>query len=224
MTINLKNFIGSLAFMAILVTVACTKDTVDTFVADANIVAVNELVTLSSPPPPDSTHSPTDSTHHCWGGQGGGHGDHGHGEHPGHVKGDSIGFRDLPAAIQTYLLTTDTSKIAKIVKITLPDGTFQYTVRLKDHTHLHFDAAGVLISTTMDNHHFVTITLADLPAAARTYVNAHTTAANIAGIIKVTKPDGTIEYGVRLTDNTRYTFDAAGNLIPNPTGGRHGHH
>jgi hypothetical protein len=224
MTISIKSFIGSLAFAAILFTVACTKDTTDTVVTDANIVAVNELVTLSDPqggpPPPDSMNHPRDSSHGCWGG---GHG-RGHGEHPGHVKGDSIGFGSLPSATQTYLLTLDTSKIAKIVRITLPDGSFGYVVRLKDHTHLHFDASGTLVSTTMDNHHFVTILLTDLPAAAQTYVNAHTTAANISGIFKTTKPDGTVEYGVRLADNTRYTFNAAGALIANPVGGRHGHH
>jgi hypothetical protein len=224
MTTSIKNFIGSLAFMAILFTVACTKDAVDTVTSDANISAVNELVTLTEPPSgpngpttPDSMHHNGDTSHHCWG--------RGHGEHPGRVKGDSIGFSGLPSAVQTYLLTnSDTSKIVKIVKITLPDGSFQYVVRLKDHTHLHFDAAGVYISTTTDNHHFVTILLADLPAAAQTYVNAHTTAANIAGIIKITKPDGTVIYGVRLTDNTRFTFDAAGVLIANPKDGRHGHH
>lgn len=222
MTISMKSFISSLAFAAILFTVACTKDAVDTIVSDANIVAVDELVTLSEPPsgpppPPDSTHSPRDSSHHGWG--------HGHGNHPGRVAGDSIGFSALPSAAKTYLLAnTDTSKIVKIVKITLPDGTFQYAVRLKDHTHLHFDAAGVVITTTTDHHQFVTINFADLPAAAQTYLNAHTTVANILGIIKVTKPDGTFEYGVRLVDNTRFTFNAAGALIANPTGGRHGHH
>lgn len=222
MTISIKSFISSLAFAAILFTVACTKDAIDTITSDANIVAVNELVTLSEPPsgpppPPDSTHLPRDSSHHGWG--------HGHGDHPGHVAGDSIGFSALPSAAKTYLLTnSDTSKIAKIVKITLPDGTFQYVVRLKDHTHIHFDAAGAVILTTTDNHHFVTILFTDLPAAAQTYLNAHTTVANIVGIIKVTKPDGTFEYGVRLADNTRFTFNAAGALIANPTGGRRGHH
>jgi hypothetical protein len=222
MTTSMKNLFSSLAFMAILFTVSCTKDTIDTITNDANIAAVNELVTLTEPPsgpppPPDSIHPRGDSLGRCW--------RRGHGEHPGRVKGDSIGFTGLPTATQTYMLTnSDTSKIVKIVKITLPDGSFQYVVRLNNHTHLHFDAAGVLISTTTDNHHFVTILLTDLPAAAQTYVNAHTTAANIAGIIKITKPDGTIIYGVRLTDNTRFTFDAAGVLIANPKDGRRGHH
>ncbi len=223
MTTSIKNLFASLAFMAILFTVACTKDAVDSVTSDANIVAVNELVTLSDPPSGpsgpsgvDSVRTPPDSTHRCWG--------RGHGDHPGRVKGDSIGFSSLPTAAQTYLLTLDTSKIAKIVKITLPDGTFQYVVRLKDHTHIHFDASGTVITTTMDNHHFVTIAFTGLPAAAQTYLNANTTVANIVGIIKVTKPDGTFEYGVRFADNTRLTFNAAGAVIPNPVGGRRGHH
>ncbi len=211
MTISIKSFISSLAFAAILFTVACTKDDLDNIVSDANIVAVDELVTLSAPPP-DSTHSPRDSSR-CW--------KRGQGTHPGRVKGDSIGFTALPSAAQTYLLTnSDTSKIVRIVKITLPDGTFQYAVRLKDRTHLHFDAAGALITTTTDRHQFITILFADLPTAAKTYLNANTTVANIVAIIKVTKPDGTFIYGVRLADNTRFTFDAAGALIPNPKGGR----
>jgi hypothetical protein len=221
MTISLKNFMGAFAFAAVLFTVACTKENLDSIVNDANIVAVDELVTLSEPPsgpppPPDSTRSPRDSSNRCWG--------RGHGNHPGKIKGDSIGFSGLPSAAQTYLLTnSDTSKIVRIVKITLPDGTFQYVVRLKDRTHLHFDAAGVVITTTTDRYQFVTITFNDLPAAAKTYLNANTTVANIVAIIKVTKPDGTFVYGVRLADNTRFTFDAAGVKIDNPKGGRKGH-
>lgn len=219
MTVNIKNLFGSLAFMAILFTVACTKDATDTITSDAAIVAVDELVTLSDPSSgpntPDSVHVNGDSTR-CW--------KKGRGNHPGRIKGDSIGFADLPAAAQAHLLTLDTSKILRIVKITLPDGTFQYAVRMNDRTHIHFDAAGVVITTTTHDHRFTVIAFADLPAAAQTYLNTNTTVANIVGIIKVTKPDGTFIYGVRLSDNTRYTFDAAGALIPNPTGGRRGRH
>ena len=224
MTVNIKNLFGSLAFLAIMLTVACTKDATDTLTNDALIVPVNELVTLSDPPAgpntPDSIRPPHGDSSRCWGGGRG----RGHGDHPGRIKGDSIGFSSLPSAAQAHLLTLDTSKILRIVKITLPDGTFQYVVRFKDRTHLHFDAAGVVIVTTMDRHNFTVIAFADLPAAAQTYLNTNTTVANIVGIIKVTKPDGTIEYGVRLSTNVRYTFNAAGALIANPVGGRHGHH
>jgi hypothetical protein len=216
MTASIKNLIGSLAFMAILFTVACTKDAIDDLTTDATIVAVDELVTLSDPSSGpsgvDSVRSPTDSSR-CWRG--------GHGNHPGRIKGDSIGFASLPTAAQTYLnANTTVANIKRIVRITLPDSTIQYAVRFTDGTHLHFDAAGALITTTQQGHNFVRITLADLPAAAQTYLNANTTVANIVGIIKVTKPDGTFEYGVRFADNTRLTFNAAGAVIPNPTGGR----
>lgn len=223
MTVNIKNLLGSLAFLALVLTVACTKNATDTLTNDATIVPVNELVTLSDPPAgpntPDSVRTNSDSTR-CWGGR---HG-RGHGNHPGRIKGDSIGFLTLPTAAQTYLLTLDTSKILRIVKITLPDGTIQYVVRFKDYTHIHFDSAGVVIVTTMDRHHFVVIAFTNLPAAAQTYLNANTTVANIVGIIKITKTDGTIIYGVRMSDNTRFTFNAIGALIPNPTGRRRGHH
>ena len=234
MTINLKNFIGVFAFAAVLFTVACTKETLDTIVNDENIVAVDELVTFSDPTngtksklldepvggpmSPDSVGNGHGHGHgHGWG--------RGHGSHPGRIAGDSIGFSGLPSAAKTYLLTnSDTSKIVRIVKITLPDGTFQYVVRLNDRTHLHFDAAGVIIISTTDRHQFVNIAFTDLPTAAKTFLNAHTTVANIVGIIKVTKLDGTFIYGVRLADNTRYTFDAAGAVIANPRGGRRGRH
>jgi hypothetical protein len=230
MTISLKNFMGAFAFAAVLFTVACTKENIDALIGDSNIVAVDELVTFSDPSngtksklndePVSGPMSP-DSV-----GNGHGHGwGRGHGSHPGRIAGDSIGFSGLPSAAKTYLLTnSDTSKIVRIVKITLPDGTFEYAVRLNDHTHLHFDAAGAVVITTNDRHQFINIALTDLPAAAQTFLNANTTVANIVGIIKITKPDGTFEYGVRLADNTRYTFDAAGAVIPNPKGGRKGRH
>ena len=219
MTASIKNLIGSLAFLAILFTVACTKDGIDPndMTADATIVAVDELVVLGDPTGgPDSVHTPRDSSR-CWRG--------GHGNHPGRVKGDSIGFSSLPTAAQTYLNTNTTvANIKRIVRITLPDSTVQYAVRFNDRTHLHFDAAGAVITTTQHAHNFVTILFTALPAVAQTYLNTNTTVANIVGIIQVTKPDGTITYGVRFADNTRLTFNAAGAVIPNPQGGRRKRH
>ncbi len=213
MTASIKNLIGGLAFMAILFTVACTKEAIDELTADATIVAVDELIVLGDPTGgPDSVRTPRDSSR-CWRG--------GHGNHPGRIKGDSIGFSSLPTAAQTYLNTNTTvANIKRIVRITLPDGTVQFAVRFNDGTHLHFDAAGEVVTTSHHKHNFVRITLTDLPAAAQTYLNTNTTVANIVGIIKVTKPDGTITYGVRFADNTRLTFNAAGVVIPNPVGGR----
>ncbi|MDZ7877052.1 MAG: hypothetical protein U5L45_05250 [Saprospiraceae bacterium] len=232
MTINLKNFIGVFAFAAVLFTVACTKETLDTIVSDANIVAVDELVTFSDPT--NSTKSKlTDepvsgpmSPDSVGNGHGHGHGwGRGRGSHPGRIVGDSIAFTGLPSAAQTYLLAnSDTSTIVRIAKITLSDGTIQYSVRFSTRKHLHFDAAGVVIITTTHNHVFTNILITDLPAAAQTYLAANVIAANIVGIIKVTSTDGTITYGVRMADNTRYTFDTAGAVIPNPKGGRRGRH
>ena len=69
----------------------------------------------------------------------------------------------------------------------------------------------------MDNHTFTEITFAELPAAAQTYVLSKTTVANISVVIKITKPDGTVVYGVRLADNTHYRFDAVGAVLPEST-------
>lgn len=209
-----KNFLRLATFIAVIFAVACTKEDISTdLFSDDTIVAVNELVasgTGSGGPGTDSTHM-----------NGGGHGDRhwkgGHGNHPGHAKGDSIGFKSLPLAAQTYLLAnTDTSKLKRIAKITLKDNTVRYAVRLSDGKHFHFDANGAIVVTPMDNHVFIEITFAELPAAAQTFVLSKTTAANVSMVIKITKPDGTVVYGVRLTDNTHYRFDAAGAVLPEP--------
>ena len=108
-------------------------------------------------------------------------------------------------------------------KITLPDGTVRYGVRLSDRTHYHFDAAGVLIADEPRGNAFVEITIAQLPTAIQTYLTANGHTANISHIIKVTKTDGTVIYGIRLTNNTIITFNAAGTVSPNPMH-RRGHH
>lgn len=147
-----------------------------------------------------------------------------HGRHPDGGRGDSIGFGDLPATAQAYLnANVDITLIKRIEKITLPDGTVRYGVRLSDHTHYHFDATGALIVDEPRGNKFVEITLAELPTTIQTYLttNGHTT--DIDHIIKVTKTDGTVIYGVRLTNNTMITFDSTGAVIPNPTHKR-GHH
>ena len=210
-----KNFLRVATLIAVIFTVACTKEDVSTdLFSDDTTVALNELVasgTGSGGPGTNSTHT-----------NGGGHGDchwkGGHGDHPGRLKGDSIAFSGLPLAAQTYLLAnTDTSKLKRIAKITLKDNTVRYAVRLSDGKHYHFDASGTLVVTPMDNHTFTEITFAELPAAAQTYVLSKTTAANISVVIKITKPDGTVVYGVRLADNTHYRFDAVGAVLPEST-------
>ena len=205
-----KNFLRLATFIAVIFTVACTKEDIssDLFSDDA-VTAVNELVasgTGAGGPGSDSTHI-----------NGGGHGRHwkgGHGNHPGRSRGDSIIFSGLPLAAQAYLLAnTDTSKLKRIAKITLKDSTVRYAVRLSDGKHYHFDANGTIVVTPMDSHKFTEITFAELPAAAQTYVLSKTTAANVSVVIKITKPDGTVVYGVRLADNTHFRFDSAGAVL-----------
>lgn len=205
-----KNLLRLATFIAVIFTVACTKEDISSdLFSDDTITAVNELVasgTGAGGPGSDSIHI-----------NGGGHGRHwkgGHGDHPGRSKGDSIIFSGLPQAAQAYLLAnTDTSKLKRIAKITLKDSTVRYAVRLSDGKHYHFDANGAIVVTPMDNHVFTEITFAELPAAAQTYVLSKTTAANVSMVIKITKPDGTVVYGVRLADNTHYRFDAAGAVL-----------
>ena len=147
-----------------------------------------------------------------------------HGRHPDGGRGEVIVFGDLPATTQAYLnANVDITKITRIEKITLRDGTVRYGVRLSDRTHYHFDAAGAVIVDEPRGNQFVEITLAELPTVIKTYLttNGHTT--DIDHIVKVTKPDGTVIYGIRLTNNTMITFDATGAVIPNPMR-RRGHH
>ncbi len=147
-----------------------------------------------------------------------------HGRHPNGGRGDSIGFGDLPATAQAYLnANVNVTLIKRIEKITLPDGTVRYGVRLTDRTHYHFDATGALIVDEPRGNKFVEITLAELPAVIQNYLTANGHTTDIDHIIKVTKPDGTIIFGVRLTNNTMITFDSTGAVIPNPKRKR-GHH
>lgn len=147
-----------------------------------------------------------------------------HGNHPNGGRGDSIGFGDLPAEAQAYLTANaDVTLITRIEKITLSDGTVRYGVRLSDRTHYHFDATGAVIVDEPRGNKFVEITLAELPAAIQTYLTTNGHSTDIDHIIKVTKTDGTIIYGVRLTNNTIITFDSTGAVIPNPKRKR-GHH
>lgn len=217
MTVSIKKFLRVATFAGILLAVACTKESTGDVLADGTLTTVDELVVSGTGAGGDS--STTDSTRgRCWRGGGGKHGNH-----PARVQGDSIGLTDLPAAAQTYLnANTTVANITRIVKITLADGTVNYVVRFNDRTHIHFDSAGAVLSTQTDKHQFTEITFADLPAAAQTYLNTNTTVANITTVVKITKPDGTVVYGVRLSDNTHYAFDSAGALLDTPTGGKGG--
>ena len=213
MKMHLKNFARLATFVAFLFAVSCTKEdiTADLF-GDENATAVNELVaTGSGGPGGDSTHTHTGTRTHRWKG--------GHRSHPGHSRGDSIAFAGLPEAAKTYLTgNLDTSKITRIAKVTLRDSSVRYGVRLSDGTHVHFDANGAVVATPTDRHVFTEITFAELPATAQTYVLSKTTADKIAIVTKVTKPDGTVFYGVRLTDNTHFAFDSTGAVVTKGSG------
>jgi hypothetical protein len=141
-------------------------------------------------------------------------------EHPSGVKGDSIAFKDLPAAAQTYITANNggVDSVKSVLKITLPDGTIAYSVRFLNGKHTHFDANGAVVVKQKDQ--FTTIAFADLPTAVQTYLNANIDVAKIAQITKRTTPSGTVTYQVRLTDNTRITLDEKGNLIVKPTGNK----
>ena len=218
----MKQLFQFLSIFALVLAVACTK-TSDVNPADSLevITTSDALLTLgqgtggavAGPMGGDTSREHRNAT-------GRGH----HGKHPNGGRGDSIGFGDLPATVQAYLnANIDITKITRIEKITLSDGTVRYGVRLSDRTHYHFDATGALIVDEPRGNHFVEITLAELPTVIQTYLSTNGHTADIDHIIKVTKPDGTVIYGVRLTNNTMITFDSTGAVIPNPKRKR-GHH
>ena len=89
----------------------------------------------------------------------------------------------------------------------------RYVVDLKNHKHLFFDASGNLVTQPTHDHAFVAIAYTDLPAAAKTYLTANTDITKITHVIKITLPNGTIAYGVRLSDNKHFLFDAVGVLL-----------
>ncbi|MEN9610842.1 MAG: putative beta-lactamase-inhibitor-like, PepSY-like [Bacteroidota bacterium] len=210
----MKNFVKFSAVASILILFACNKQedvTVNT--PDANTLITTELL-LAPAAPADSAHK--DGGRVCGGGHGRGEGGHQEG-HASGAQGDSIPFAQLPQAAQTYIKTNAaTLTVAKIVKVTLPDGTIRYAVRFTDGTHYHFDANGALLATPTHPHAFDNVKFDSLPAAARTYLLAHTDTALINHIIKITEKNGTVLYGVRLNNNTHYFFDANGAIVPEP--------
>ena len=211
----MKNLVRVFAFMSLLLVFACTKDnSVDatSAVDDVQSAAINEITALT-------TNGGDTATAMKGCGNRGGFGNMGRGrhQHPEGIKGDSIGFNDLPQAAQTTLTDSGfVTKILRVLKITLPDGTFSYVVRFTDRKHLHFDAAGAIIVLPSRQHNFTAITIDDLPAAAKADVLTKTDVSKITHVIKITKPDGSIEYGVRTNDNKNFRYDAAGVLLPNP--------
>ncbi len=218
----MKQLFQVISMFVLVLAVACTKtDNVDPNSTLDVITTSDELLTLgqgtsgivAGPLGGDTSRGRCDSL-----GRGR------HGRHPNGGRGDSIGFADLPTVAQTFITANlNGATIKRIEKIVLPDGTIRYGVRLSDKTHYHFDATGAVIADEPRGTRFVEITLAELPTAIQTYLttNGHTT--DIAHVLRATKPDGTVIYGVRLTNNTMITFDATGAVIPNPKRGRGRH-
>jgi hypothetical protein len=214
----MKNFLKVSVFLSMVLAFACTRTNDVTPSADVAITAtqlVLEEVVLQGT---GAGGNGSDST--CKGPRGKfengprGKGKH---DHPNGATADSITVSQLPAAAQTYLTTNGlTAKVVSVFKITHKDSTgatkITYVVRLNDKTHIHFDAAGAVVNKPTRNFTLVSITYADLPAAAKTYLAANTDVTKITHVVKITKADGTIEYGVRSSDNKHWHFDAAGAL------------
>ena len=210
----MKNFLGTMAFLSMLLVFACTKQTAQYVPVEDTEMAANELLAMGSAagsPGQDSTRGPGGR-----GGERGGFGEKGHGhfDHPGNSKGDSIGIAQLPTAAQTYLTTNKLKdSVARVIKLTMPDGSVRFGVSLKNHKHLFFDAAGALLPTPNRDKAFVDATYDALPAAAKTYLAANTDITKITNIVKITLANGSLQYGVRTSTNTHFLFDADGKLI-----------
>jgi Putative beta-lactamase-inhibitor-like, PepSY-like len=203
------------AFAALLVlVVACSKtateDVVNTNPVDATQIVVDELLTGVAGGGGSTAASGGDTTRHGFGHRGGGRHNH-----PSGRRGDSIGFSQLPTAAQTYINTNAGGKdsVKSVFKVTLPDSTVGYSVRMKNGKHYHFDAQGNLLNSSTRGHVFTRIVFADLPAAAKTYLLANSDTTKITHIIKVTLQAGGTAYGVRLSDNSHFWFDASGALL-----------
>jgi hypothetical protein len=210
----MKNLVKVFAFLTVLLVFACTKeDTISTAnEVDAQTYALNELTALTA-----NGHDTVTGKKGCGNRDGFGNMGKGRHNHPDGIKGDSIGFGDLPqAAKDTLTASGAAATILRIVKITATDGTITYVVRFTDRKHIHFNASGVTIQVASKHHSFTAITIDELPAAAKAHVLANTTADKITHIIKITKQDGSIEYGVRISNNKGFYYDANGAVIAGP--------
>jgi hypothetical protein len=214
---TIRFFLKVTLFTAIGWASACTSTSEDILpdTAEALQTATEELLAFS-----------TDTAHQggCSGlgrGQRHGFGNSGNGRfnHP-ILRGDSIGYADLPQITQVYINANrgGVANVVRVMRFTLPDGTVAYGVRFSDGTHLHFDATGNLrVLTDHGRRNFRTTTFDSLPNAAKTYLLANTDTAQIVHIMVFTKPDGTVTYGVRLRDGRHLAFDINGVLLPEPT-------
>jgi hypothetical protein len=211
MSNSMKNVVKVFAFMCLVLAFSCVKEDslTDTNAVDAQALIFNELTALTA-----NSHDIIEGKKGCGNKDGFGNMGKGHHKHPDGVKGDSIGFGDLPQAAQTILTASgDAAKILRIVKITAADGTLRYVVRLNDRKHIHFDAAGVVVVLPSKDHSFVAITIDDLPAAAKAHLLANVDSTKITHLVKITKADGTFEYSVRTSDKKHFHYDTNGAVI-----------
>ena len=217
----MKNLLKVAAFMSVLLIFACQKtDTASPLTTDsAAQVAADELTVVvgtggggnAVDTARDDKRGGTKDDKH------GGFGKDEKGKcgHPSGMKGDSIGFNQLPAAAQAYVnANKGTATVSSVVKITGDNGVVRYAVRLSDKTHFHFDAAGALIPADSRGHKFTVIAYDALPAAAKAFLATKTDVTKITHVIQIVLKDGTVVYGVRTADNKHFLFDAAGNLLP----------
>ena len=211
----MKNLVKVFAFLTVLLVFACTKEnniTTTDAAVDAQTYALNELTALTA-----NSNDTATGKKGCGNRNGFGNMGKGRHHHPDSLKGDSIGFGSLPQAAKDSLTRAGAvATILRIVKITATDGTITYVVRFTDRKHIHFDANGVTIQVASKHHSFTAITFDDLPAAAKTHVLANTTVDKITHVIKITKQDGSVEYGVRTSDNLHFHYDANGAVIAAP--------
>jgi hypothetical protein len=206
------------AFLAvILFVVACTKTATDDLLnepVDATQTVVNELLvgTTDDAPIGDGLEI-RGGKRHGFGNLGGGRHNH-----PNGGRGDSIGFAQLPAAAQTYINTNSggADSVKRMFRVTLPDSTVMYAVRLNNGTHLHFDANGNLVNSPVRGHRFKSLPFDSLPAAAKTHLLTNSDTSKITHIVRVKLQDGSIVYGVRLSDRTHFWFDALGAITAAP--------
>jgi hypothetical protein len=213
----MKQLFQSLILMALVAVVACQKENTDdlTSTVTDSALAATELVLISAPPDTSGTDTVRHAGKHRRGGR--------HQDHANGMKGDSIGFADLPAAAQEYIkANANVDSIKRIVKITLADGSVQYGVRFTNRKHLHFDANGAVIVKELKDHTFTEVAITDLPAAAQKYLTDNSLTSKVEIAMKITKPNGTVFYGVRLTDSKPLMFDAAGALLDKPFGKKRG--
>jgi hypothetical protein len=210
----MKNLLKVSVFLSLMLAFACTRtndvtptDSTDV-AADQITLAADEIVAQGAGGGGDSI---PNRGKHNFGPRGGGKHGHPHGH-----SGDSITVNQLPTAAKDYLTTNKLlDSVKRVFKVTLNDSakTVRYIVHLKNHKHLFFDASGNLVTQTTHSHAFVSVAFTDLPAAAKTYLAANTDVTKITHIIKITKKDGTVQYGVRTSENKHFLFDAAGALI-----------